>query len=314
MIGFSRRQFATGLAAAGLGLGSAAETGDGPGSGLARHAQPAANLFGTDAAHRLGKFSGLHLHGRVLEGVHRGDRRAARVLPAPDRRALPEDDPRYEHEHQLVRHLHRRLSVEGAGGAVRHRSHRARQGSRRRSGDELGRLSAQPLAAYSKLGNKMVTIPIVGDVSFTIWNKAAYRAAGLDPEQGPATWRQLVRERPEAAFRRPVRLQSAGRKDHPDRLRLDHAVSQLRRPVFRSGRQAAAGQPGEHRGVPLHGGEPRQDQPARQSHLGLSRDAREPARPRRPRKATCGPAASPRSTIRRNRRSRSRSAMRRRPR
>ena len=49
----------------------------------------------------------------------------------------------------------------------------------------------QPLAAYSKLGNKMVTIPIVGDVSFTIWNKAAYRAAGLDPEQGPATWRQL---------------------------------------------------------------------------------------------------------------------------
>ena len=50
---------------------------------------------------------------------------------------------------------------------------------------------AQPLAAYSKLGNKMVTIPIVGDVSLTIWNKAAYRAAGLDPEQGPATWKQL---------------------------------------------------------------------------------------------------------------------------
>ena len=49
----------------------------------------------------------------------------------------------------------------------------------------------QPLAAYSKFGDKMVTIPIVGDVSFTIWNKAAYRAAGLDPEQGPATWRQL---------------------------------------------------------------------------------------------------------------------------
>ena len=37
----------------------------------------------------------------------------------------------------------------------------------------------------------MVTIPIVGDVSFTIWNKAAYRTAGLDPEQGPTTWKQL---------------------------------------------------------------------------------------------------------------------------
>ena len=49
----------------------------------------------------------------------------------------------------------------------------------------------QPLAAYSKLGNKMVTIPIVGDVSFTIWNKAAYRTAGLDPEQAPTSWKQL---------------------------------------------------------------------------------------------------------------------------
>jgi ABC-type glycerol-3-phosphate transport system substrate-binding protein len=48
------------------------------------------------------------------------------------------------------------------------------------------------LAAYSKVGDKLATIPINGDTSFTVWNKDAFTKAGLDPEQGPATWKQLV--------------------------------------------------------------------------------------------------------------------------
>lgn len=48
------------------------------------------------------------------------------------------------------------------------------------------------LAAYSKVGDKLATIPINGDTSFTVWNKDAYVKAGLDPEKGPTTWKELV--------------------------------------------------------------------------------------------------------------------------
>ncbi|MCO5090614.1 ABC transporter substrate-binding protein [Bosea sp. (in: a-proteobacteria)] len=48
------------------------------------------------------------------------------------------------------------------------------------------------LAAYSKVGDKLATIPINGDTSFTVWSKEAFQKAGLDPEQAPTTWKQLV--------------------------------------------------------------------------------------------------------------------------
>jgi multiple sugar transport system substrate-binding protein len=37
-----------------------------------------------------------------------------------------------------------------------------------------------------------VGLPIVGDVSFLVWNKELYSNAGLDPEKGPASWEQVA--------------------------------------------------------------------------------------------------------------------------
>jgi hypothetical protein len=81
-------QFATSLAAAGLSLDA-----------LVKHAaaQAAAspatrNLPRTYAGKTLrivwGNSPAFIFHGGILQGVHRRDRRAARILPAPDRRAL----------------------------------------------------------------------------------------------------------------------------------------------------------------------------------------------------------------------------------
>ena len=48
------------------------------------------------------------------------------------------------------------------------------------------------LDTYGKAGDKLVGLPIVGDVSFLVWNKELYRAAGLDPEKGPESWEQVA--------------------------------------------------------------------------------------------------------------------------
>ena len=39
------------------------------------------------------------------------------------------------------------------------------------------------LDVYGKSDGKLVGLPIVGDVSFLVWDKELYRAAGLDPER-----------------------------------------------------------------------------------------------------------------------------------
>ncbi|MBI1777804.1 MAG: extracellular solute-binding protein [Proteobacteria bacterium] len=44
------------------------------------------------------------------------------------------------------------------------------------------------LDAYARYENRMVAIPLIGDASLLVWNKAALSAAGLDPDKPPATW------------------------------------------------------------------------------------------------------------------------------
>ena len=48
------------------------------------------------------------------------------------------------------------------------------------------------LDIYCKVDKRLVGLPLIGDVSFILWNKDAYRGAGLDPETGPATWQDIV--------------------------------------------------------------------------------------------------------------------------
>jgi multiple sugar transport system substrate-binding protein len=48
------------------------------------------------------------------------------------------------------------------------------------------------LEIYGRANNRLIGLPMIGDVSFMLWNKDAYRAAGLDPESGPKTWAEIV--------------------------------------------------------------------------------------------------------------------------
>jgi len=48
------------------------------------------------------------------------------------------------------------------------------------------------LEIYSRANNRLIGLPMIGDVSFMLWNKDAYRAAGLDPEVGPKSWQEIV--------------------------------------------------------------------------------------------------------------------------
>lgn len=52
---------------------------------------------------------------------------------------------------------------------------------------DLSDYPKQALNAYSWVGDKMVTIPLLGDASLLIWNKKALAEAGL-PESTPPTW------------------------------------------------------------------------------------------------------------------------------
>jgi ABC-type glycerol-3-phosphate transport system substrate-binding protein len=44
------------------------------------------------------------------------------------------------------------------------------------------------LDVYTKVGDKMMAIPLNGSVTFLVWNKKAFSAANIDPEVAPATW------------------------------------------------------------------------------------------------------------------------------
>src|SRR5882724_3235386 len=48
------------------------------------------------------------------------------------------------------------------------------------------------LDIYCKADKKLIGLPLIGDVSFMLWNKDAYTAAGIDPEVGPKTWQEIA--------------------------------------------------------------------------------------------------------------------------
>ncbi len=48
-----------------------------------------------------------------------------------------------------------------------------------------------PLEVYSRFGDKMMAIPLNGSATCFVWNKKAFRAAGLDPDQAPKNWQDV---------------------------------------------------------------------------------------------------------------------------
>lgn len=57
---------------------------------------------------------------------------------------------------------------------------------------DLDDYAPKVLDVYGKHENKLVGLPILGDVAFLLYNKAIYAAKGLDPDKGPATWDDIV--------------------------------------------------------------------------------------------------------------------------
>jgi multiple sugar transport system substrate-binding protein len=45
---------------------------------------------------------------------------------------------------------------------------------------------------YGRVDNRLVGLPILGDVAFILWNKDAYKAQGFDPEVAPKSWQEIV--------------------------------------------------------------------------------------------------------------------------
>ena len=48
-----------------------------------------------------------------------------------------------------------------------------------------------PLEVYSRFGDKMFAIPLNGSATCFVWNKKAFRAAGLDPDAAPKSWQDV---------------------------------------------------------------------------------------------------------------------------
>ncbi|HYZ63714.1 MAG TPA: extracellular solute-binding protein [Acetobacteraceae bacterium] len=47
------------------------------------------------------------------------------------------------------------------------------------------------LEVYTRVGDKKMAIPLNGSITFLVWNKKAYEAAGLDPNAAPKTWEEV---------------------------------------------------------------------------------------------------------------------------
>ena len=49
------------------------------------------------------------------------------------------------------------------------------------------------LEVYTKVGPKMMALPLQGSLTFLVWNRKAYRDAGIDPGTAPKTWDEVYR-------------------------------------------------------------------------------------------------------------------------
>ena len=46
--------------------------------------------------------------------------------------------------------------------------------------------------AYGRVDGKLIGLPILGDATMLVWNKAQYEKAGLDPNKAPDTWEEVA--------------------------------------------------------------------------------------------------------------------------
>jgi multiple sugar transport system substrate-binding protein len=50
----------------------------------------------------------------------------------------------------------------------------------------------QVVDVYGRSNGKLIGLPVLGDATMFVWNKAQYQAAGLDPAAAPKTWEEVV--------------------------------------------------------------------------------------------------------------------------
>ena len=56
---------------------------------------------------------------------------------------------------------------------------------------DLADFPPRALDVYTKVGSKMMAIPLLGSATFLVWNKKAYREVGLDPDKPPSDWQGI---------------------------------------------------------------------------------------------------------------------------
>ncbi|MBV9812821.1 MAG: extracellular solute-binding protein, partial [Acetobacteraceae bacterium] len=56
---------------------------------------------------------------------------------------------------------------------------------------DLADFPAGALDVYTKVGAKMMAVPLLASATFQVWNKQAYRQSGLDPDKAPADWQAV---------------------------------------------------------------------------------------------------------------------------
>ena len=97
----------------------------------------------------------------------------------------------------------------------------------------------QVVEVYGRSNGKLIGLPVLGDATMFVWNKAQYKEAGLDPNAAPKTWEEVVANGEKLEGRRQERLRPAGRQGLSGRLPVDDPLRQERRRVFRSELHAA---------------------------------------------------------------------------
>lgn len=59
-------------------------------------------------------------------------------------------------------------------------------------GLDLSDYPGDVINAYGRVDGKLIGLPILGDATMLVWNKAEYEKAGLDPDAAPSTWADVV--------------------------------------------------------------------------------------------------------------------------
>jgi multiple sugar transport system substrate-binding protein len=57
---------------------------------------------------------------------------------------------------------------------------------------DLDDYASRPLEIYGKVDNRLIALPVLGDVTFVLWNKNLFEKARLDPDKAPSSWDEIV--------------------------------------------------------------------------------------------------------------------------